>query len=366
MADLVAGVFARGPVGEAVCDRAWLEAMLAAEAALAGALADADLITAQEAAAVEAACTPETFDVADLGRRAAASGNPVVALAADLRARAPRAHHGATSQDVVDTSLMLLARDALALIVADLELAAEAAGRLARAHRDTPIIGRTLMQQAQVTTFGLKAAGWMQALDAATGPLAAYEPQAQLGGAAGTLAAYGDRAVDVVEAFAERLALAAPVLPWHTDRTSIGSLAGLLGVACGAVAKAAGDVVLLAQDEVGEVSEAVGGGSSAMPHKHNPIAAISARACAKRAPGLVATLLAAMEHEHERAAGAWHAEWLALRDLLTTTGSAAAWLRTSLEGLDVDADRMRANLEGFDDDPGAAPALVDRALEARS
>jgi 3-carboxy-cis,cis-muconate cycloisomerase len=366
MSELVAGVLERGPVRAAVSDQAWLAAMLETEAALARALADTGIIEEPAALAVEQAARATDFDVAELGAAAAAAGNPVVPLARRLRDVAPEAHRGATSQDILDTALMLLVREALELVAADLTGAADAAARLAREHRETLMAGRTLLQQAEPTTFGLKAAGWMTALDAAVVALVAYEPRVQLGGAAGTLAAYGDRGADVVEAFARRLDLAVPILPWHTDRTPIGALAGALGVAAGAAAKAATDVVLLAQNEVAEVSEAVGGGSSAMPHKQNPIAAISARACAHRAPGLVATLLAAMPHEHERAAGAWHAEWLPLRDLLTTTGSAASWLRTSLEGLRVDANRMRANMILDRADPGLAPVLVDRALKARA
>jgi len=213
------------------------------------------------------------------------------------------------------------------------------------------------------TTFGLKAAGWMLGLDTAGARLAGFWPVAQLGGPAGTLAGIGH---EVLERYAAELGLEAPVLPWHTERTRIAELAAALGTASGAVAKAAGDVVLLAQTEVGEVAEAAPGGSSSMPHKHNPVAAISARACARQAPGSVATLLAAMEQEHERAAGAWHAEWAPLRALLVSTGSAAAWLRRSLEGLEVDAERMRANLHDPDDGAVAAAAvLVDRALAAR-
>jgi 3-carboxy-cis,cis-muconate cycloisomerase len=172
--------------------------------------------------------------------------------------------------------------------------------------------------------------------------------------------------VEVVAALAEELGLDAPVLPWHTLRGRIGELAGALGVAAGAVAKPARDVVLLSQNEVAEVREKVGGGSTAMPHKHNPVAAVSALACAQQAPGYVANLLAAMTQEHERAAGAWHAEWRPLSVLLITVGSAAAWLRASLEGLEVDADRMRANLGDIDPDLGEAPRLADRALEART
>ena len=228
---------------------------------------------------------------------------------------------------------MLVARDALAVVREDLGGAADAAARLAEEHRATPMIGRTLLQQAVPTTFGLKAAGWMRALDTAGARLGEYRPAAQLGGPAGTLDGIGP---DVAARYAAELGLEAPVLPWHTERSRIAGLAAGLGTACGAIAKAAGDVVLLAQTEVGEVRETAPGRSSSMPHKRNPVAAVSARACARQAPGLVATLLACMEQEHERAAGAWHAEWAPLRALLVATGSAAVWLRTCLGGLQVD------------------------------
>jgi 3-carboxy-cis,cis-muconate cycloisomerase len=213
------------------------------------------------------------------------------------------------------------------------------------------------------TTFGLKAAGWLVALDESKRRLAELRLAAQLGGAAGNLATLG---TDVLGRFARELGLDEPVIPWHTDRTRIAELAAALGEACGAMAKVAGDVVLLAQTEVGEVREGVEGrgGSSAMAHKRNPVAAISARAAARQAPGLVATLLASMEHEHERAAGAWHAEWPALRALLRFTGSAAAWLRDCLENLEVDVERMRANLGDSVESVGPAAELVERALRA--
>src|SRR4051794_38539439 len=329
------GVLARGGVRDAVSDRAWLQAMLDAEAALARAmrLPDAD--------AIAAACRAELYDPAELGAAAAASGNPVVPLVEALRARSgsDAAHRGATSQDILDTATMLVARAARAIIAEDLRGAAGAAARLADEHRDTPIAGRTLMQQALPTTFGRKAAVWASALRTSLETLDAVRPAAQLGGPVG---AFDD--AEVVARYAAELGLEAPALPWHTDRTRIAALASALGMASGAIAKTAGDVVLLAQTEVGEVSEAAPGGSSSMPHKRNPVAAISASACARQAPGLVANLLAAMEHEHERAAGAWHAEWAPLRALLVSTGSAAAWLRVCLEGLQVHPERMRANL----------------------
>jgi 3-carboxy-cis,cis-muconate cycloisomerase len=168
----------------------------------------------------------------------------------------------------------------------------------------------------------------------------------------------------VLAALARELHLDVPVLPWHTSRNRVGELAGPLGVAAGAIGKAARDVTLLAQTEVGEVREAAPGGSTSMPHKRNPVAAVSALGCALQAPALVSTLLAAMVQEHERAAGAWHSEWRPLCELLTVTGSAASWLRTCLEGLEVDAGRMLANL-GDERDTGHAALLVDRALEQR-
>jgi 3-carboxy-cis,cis-muconate cycloisomerase len=222
--------------------------------------------------------------------------------------------------------------------------------------------GRTLLQQAVPTTFGLKAAGWMTGLDEARAGLARLRLSVQLGGTPGTLAGHD---LQVVSALAGELGLETPVLPWHTLRGRIGELAGALGVAAGAVAKPARDVVLLSQTEVAEVREAVGGGSTAMPHKHNPVAAVAALGCAHQAPGLVATLLAAMVQEHERAAGAWHSEWRPLCILLISVGSAASWLRASLTDLEVDAERMRVNL-AVDGNTGHAAELVDRALEVRA
>ena len=349
-------VLARGRVRAATTDLAWLQAMLDAEAGLARAQAAAGLIAAEHAEAIAAACRAERYDVDALGAQAAAVGNPAAPLVRALRAEvgdpaAADVHRGATSQDIVDSATMLVARRALEALLDDLGGATEAAARLAGEYRSTVMAGRTLLQQAVPITFGLKAAGWLVGLDEAAQRLDAVRRSrlaAQLGGAAGTLSAQGDAGIDVLSRFARELGLAEPVLPWHTTRTRIAELATALGEASGAMAKVAGDVVLLAQTEVGEVREGGSGdrgGSSAMPHKHNPVAAISTLAGARQAPGLVANLLAAMEHEHERAAGAWHAEWGPLRELLRSTGSAAAWLRDCLEHLEVDPERMRANLD---------------------
>jgi 3-carboxy-cis,cis-muconate cycloisomerase len=348
-------VLARGRVRARTTDLAWLQALLDVEAALARAQAAAGVIAAEHAEAIAAACRAERYDVDALGAQAAEVGNPAAPLVRALRAEvgdpaAADVHRGATSQDIVDSATMLVARGALEALLDDLRGAAEAAARLAGEHRATVMAGRTLLQQAVPISFGLKAAGWLVGLDEAAQRLDAVRRTrlaAQLGGAAGTLSAHGDAGIDVLSRFARELELAEPVLPWHTTRTRIAELATALGEASGAMAKIAGDVVLLAQTEVGEVREGGGdrGGSSAMPHKHNPVAAISALAGARQAPGLVANLLAAMEHEHERAAGAWHAEWGPLRELLRSTGSAAAWLRDCLEHLEVDPERMRANLD---------------------
>jgi 3-carboxy-cis,cis-muconate cycloisomerase len=357
------GVLAAGGVRPAVADDAWVRALLDAEAALALAAARVGLVSPADAAAVAAACHSLDVDIAAVGAEAAASGTPVVPLVRRLRAALPESaaravHIGATSQDIVDTAAMLVAHRALGPLLDDLAGLAGTAAGLAEEHRDTLVAGRTLLQQALPTTFGLVAAGWLTGLDRARRRLAAVRADVlavQLGGAVGTLAAYqepprtnagADVGVALVAAFAAELGLAEPDLPWHTERTRIADLGGALGAAAGAVAKVARDITLYAQTEVSELSEDGGeGGSSTMPHKHNPVRAISAAAAAAQAPGLVATLLAAMPHEYQRAAGAWHAEWRPLRSLLESTGSAAYQLRQSLDGLQVDADRMRANLD---------------------
>jgi 3-carboxy-cis,cis-muconate cycloisomerase len=350
------GVLARGRVRDAVSDRAWLQAMLDVEAALARAQALVGLLPAEHAEAVARACRADAFDLAGIGEAAAASGNPVVPMVRALREALPgqaadAVHKGATSQDVLDSAAMLVAHRALGPLLEDLAAAAAAAAGLAAKHRSTLMAGRTLLQQALPVTFGLKAAGWLVGLDEAAARLEELRRTrlaAQLGGAAGTLAALGQSGVEVLGVLAGELGLAEPVLPWHTVRTRVAELAGALGAAAGVAGKVARDVTLLAQTEVAEVRErgpAGRGGSSTLPHKRNPVAAVAAVACAEQAPGLVATLLAAMVQEHERAAGAWHAEWRPLTELLRTTGSAAAWLRDCLERLEVDPERMRRNLD---------------------
>jgi 3-carboxy-cis,cis-muconate cycloisomerase len=362
------GTFARGGAAVAVSDEAWFRALLQVEAALARAAAGVGLVPTTAADAVTAvAADPARLDLATVVAKAADAGNPVPPLVRALQDAvgerdAVAVHVGATSQDVLDTALLLLARDAVAVIDADLTAAGEAAARLAADHRDDLVMGRTLMQQALPTTFGLKAAGWLAGLDGARLRLAEVVASlpVQYGGAAGTLAASSGSGVAVRTALAEELGLCDTAVPWHTVRLPIADLAGALGAAAGVVATVAVDVVLMAQTEVAEVTEGGEGrgGSSAMPHKRNPVAAISARACARRAPGLVATLLSAMEQEHERAAGAWHSEWPTLTDLLTTVGSASSWLAECLSGLQPDTARMAATVDAARD-PELAGALAE-------
>jgi 3-carboxy-cis,cis-muconate cycloisomerase len=367
---LFGGVFARG--GVQADDTAWLQAMLDTEAALARALEQAGMAPAGAGEAVTATARAANFDIDKLGELAALTGNPVPGLARELARRVPSAavsavHRGATSQDIVDTAAMLLARRAIDVILADLARAADAAAGLAREHRTTIMIGRTLLQQAVPVTFGLTAAGWMTALDDAREGLAVVSARrlaVQLGGAAGTLASLGDRGREVAALLASELDLAVPVLPWHTDRLRIIDLGAALARTAAALGKIARDVTLLAQSEVGEVSEGTAapntrgaqgtgggpalaprrGGSSAMPNKHNPVAAIAILGCTRQVPGLLATLVAAGEQEYQRAAGAWHAEWEPLTALLRLTGSASSWAAELLSGLTVDTSRMAANL----------------------
>jgi 3-carboxy-cis,cis-muconate cycloisomerase len=375
---LFSALFVPDAVADAVGERAWVAAMLEVEAALAHAQADAGLLDEAAAMRIASMCSPDRFGVEEIVRHARTVGNPAEPLVRRLRALvgdddAPLVHRGATSQDVVDTAAMLVAVRALDAIVADRQGAADAAAGLAERHRDDPMVARTLLQHAVPTTFGLRVAGWLDALTrarAAHDRLRAGDVLAvQFGGAAGTLAGLDGRGTEIVDALAARLGLAAPRQPWHTERSRIVELAAALALDDAAVATIAADVALLAMSDVGEVAEGDAGGSSTMVHKCNPTGAVLAAACAQRGKAHAAALVAAPAHELERAVGAWHAEWDALAELLACTGGALAHARHVLERLVVDTGRMRANLEAAvlstpADDVGAAGALVDRALEA--
>jgi 3-carboxy-cis,cis-muconate cycloisomerase len=373
-------------VEAATGDRAFLQAMLDAECALVRAQAEVGVgvgvgadgvggVPSWAAEEISAAARAERLDVRKIALRARAGGNPVIPLVDDLAAAvsaraAPYVHRGATSQDIVDTALMLVAARSLAVLGDDLRETAEALERLAARHRGTPMAGRTLTQHAVPTTFGLKAAGWRALVLDAAERLAAVRLPAQLGGAAGTLAAFGAVNPDpvnsdpdtggegcvghppltpltpltLVDAFAAELGLAAPDLPWHCLRTPIADLGSALAFAVGALGKFAADVLLLSRTEIGEVAENLGGGSSAMPHKANPVRATLIASAARQAPALAAILLGSLTAEDERPAGAWHAEWQPLRDLLRLAGGAAYTAAALADGLQVFPERMAANL----------------------
>lgn len=319
---LLDDLFVPERIGKLTSDEAWLQALLDAEAALAAAEAEAGLIPPEAARAIAGACEASGFDAAALGRQGRAAGNPVVPLVAALAERvsgdaAGFVHWGATSQDIMDTGAMLLARRALGGIDAELGGVAAACARLADEHRATPIAGRTLLQQALPSTFGLKAAGWLTSVTEARERLAAIPLAVQLGGAAGTLASLGRDGERVLAVLAAELGLAEPTVPWHTARQRVAELGAALAIAAGTLEKIALDLALLAQTEVGEVAEASGGGrggSSTLPQKRNPIGSVLAIASARRVRGAAGVLLESIAGEHERAAGAWQAEWEALRE----------------------------------------------------
>jgi 3-carboxy-cis,cis-muconate cycloisomerase len=346
-------LFVPAELVEATSDAAWLAAMLEAERALAAASARAGVIPAGAAEAIATACRPERFDAEHLAVEGRASGNPAEPLVRALTDAvggdaAAYVHRGATSQDIVDTAVMLVTRRALELLLGVLDGVADECARLAQTYRSTPMVGRTLLQDAVPTTFGLKAAGWLVAVRDAGAGLARVRGErlaVQLGGAAGTLAAFGDSGLEVRRRFAEELDLAEPVLAWHTDRGRMAELAGALAAAAAALAKIAVDVALLAQSAVAEVTDTEGGGSSTMPHKRNPVGTALAVACARQVHGYAAVLTASGGQEHERGLGGWHSEWHALSGALAYTGGAADAVRRTLAGLEVDPGRMLDNLK---------------------
>jgi 3-carboxy-cis,cis-muconate cycloisomerase len=335
---------------------AHVRAMFAFETALARAEARAGIIPQEAAVAIETTCRKRFIDVEMLYREAALAGTPAIPLVRMLTklvgGEAQKyVHWGATSQDAIDTALMLQMGSGLDLLVEDLLGVCAACATLAEAHRKTLMIGRTLLQQALPITFGLKAARWLALTVRQVQALRERRERSlavQLGGAAGTLAALGDKGLQVVTFLAEDLGLPAPDLPWHTERDRVAEIAAALGITAGAMEKIARDVILLAQTGVGEVSEGDGqgkGGSSAMPQKHNPVDATAAVAAARLAIGVVPVILSAMGQEHERAAGGWQAEWAALPDLFRFTAGTVAHVWSALSSLQINAERMKANLD---------------------
>lgn len=347
MSDAVARIFS---------DAGRVQRMLDVEVALARAQAAAGLVPEAAVEGIAAAAQAGNFDLAALSHDAYAAGNLAIPLVAQLTAAVERrdpdaarfVHWGATSQDIIDTGLILQLREALPLIAGNLERAAAAAARLARRHAATPMPGRTWLQQATPVTFGLKAAGWLDAVVRTSAGLRDAAESAivlQFGGASGTLAALGDRALDVSARLGEVLGLPVPAMPWHAHRDRLARLACALGIVCGTLGKIARDLLLMAQTEIGEVAEGQSGGSSTMPHKRNPVQSSRVLAAAIRAPGLVSTMLSAMPQEHERGPGGWQAEWDTLPELVVLTATAAAAAADALEHLTVSAEGLHRNLE---------------------
>ena len=350
-----------GDADTAACfsGRAQLQGMLDVEAALAAAEADVGIVPASCVAPIQAAAGAGLYDLDCLAAEATETGNPVIPVVRHLTARVAESdaeaaryvHWGATSQDILDTGLLLQLRAAVPGAIDHLARGACAAAAHARRYRDATMAGRTWLQQATPVTFGLKAAGWADALARARRRLQAALDEAlvlQFGGATGTLASLESRGLAVTERLAARLGLPLPDIPWHAHRDRFAQLACALGIAAGTCGKIGRDIALLAQTEVGEAAEATApgrGGSSTMPQKQNPVASSVALAAAGRAPGLVATMLGAMVQEHERGLGNWQVEWDTLPDLVVVTAAGAGAAAEALDGLVVDTNRMRANAE---------------------
>ena len=356
---LLDALFTTERMREIFSDRGRLQGMLDFEAALARAEARAGMISAVAAKAITAKCRAEQLDVDALASATALAGNPAIPLIRELTARVASSdaeaarfvHWGATSQDAMDTGLVLQLCAALDASDADLVRLASALGALAKKHARTPLPGRTWLQQGPPVTLGLKAAGWFSAVEHHRERIARARKSVatvQLGGAVGTLAALGEHGASVAEALAQELDLALPDLPWHAQRDRIAEVATVLGLLTGTLGKIARDVSLLMQTEIAEALEpsAPGrGGSSTMPHKRNPVGSAVILSAAARVPPLVATMLGAMVQEHERGLGGWHAEWETLPEICLLTAGALARAIEIVEGLQIDAKKMAADLE---------------------
>lgn len=352
-------LFRYDAIDQIYSDGETIQSLLEFEAALARAEGKTGVIPEPDARAIASACGAEHFDLAEIASQAAVSGNIVIPLVKKLTEVVTKqnkdagrfVHWGATSQDAIDTAAMLQLRRALEVMDQDLLKLTAALADLAEKHRGTPIVARTWMQQALPTTFGFIAAGWLDAMlrhRARIAELRANNLVLQFGGAVGTLAALSGRGPAVAKALAEELRLPLPALPWHTNRDRIVEIAAALGLCVGTLGKIARDISLHAQTEIGELAEPGGegrGSSSTMPQKRNPVTCASVLAASVRMPGLVATMLTAMQQEQQRALGGWQAEWETLPELVMLAGGALHRLAEMLPGLQVDAMRMRENLD---------------------
>ena len=341
------------------CDQGRVQAMLDFEAALARAEARVGLIPTSAVAPIQAACSAGLYDFAALGEAIATAGNSAIALVKALgkqiaaqNAEAERyVHLGATSQDVMDSGLVLQLRRALELIESDLAQLGQTLATQAKRYVATPLAGRTWLQHATPVTLGMKIAGWLGAVTRSRQRLADLKPRLlvlQFGGASGTLAALGEQAMPIAQALAEELQLTLPEQPWHTQRDRVVEFGAVLGLIAGSLGKLGRDVSLLMQTEAGEVFEpsAPGkGGSSTMPHKRNPVGAAVLIGAATRVPGLLSTLFSAMPQEHERSLGLWHAEWETLPEICCLVSGSLQQALLIAQGLEVDTGRMAHNLD---------------------
>ncbi len=356
---LYQALFTAPAMREIFSDRATLQAMLDFEAALARAEARVGIIPAADAAAIGTQCRAEFFDLHALSLAAVNAGNLAIPLVKALTALVARnhpstarsVHWGATSQDVIDTGLVLQLGAALDFFDAELVKLADACAKQANHHRHSVMVGRTWLQHATPITFGLKAAGWLATIARHRARIVQCRARVlllQFGGAAGTLAALGDRGLDVANTLAQELKLSLPDVPWHTQRDNFAEVAALFGLLSGTLGKIARDISLMTQTEIGEAFEpttAGRGGSSTMPHKRNPISCAVILAAETRMPGLVSTMLASMAQEHERGLGGWQAEWQTLPQICLLASGALEQGVLLIDGIEIDAARMRANLD---------------------
>ena len=380
---LLDSLFRSAAIDDILSDKSFIQAMLDFEASLAQAQSRLGMIPSSASAAIGSKCRAELFDLGALGECAAAVGNLAIPLVKQLTAlvgqrdkeAARFVHWGATSQDVIDTARVLQLRQALDLVARDLDGLVEPLGRMAQKHRGTLMAGRTWMQQALPITLGVKLAGWLDALVRHSARLKETRARClmlQFGGAAGTLAAFGQRGTEVASFLSAELKLALPDLPWHSHRDRMAEIATTLGLLVGTVGKIARDLSLHMQTEVAEISEPAAegrGGSSSMPHKRNPVAASVLLATAARMPGLVSTMLAAMVQEDERGLGGWQAEWETLPEIVRLTAGAVHQLSLLVPALEIDQEAMKRNLnltEGLLFAEAVSMALAEKIGKAQA
>jgi 3-carboxy-cis,cis-muconate cycloisomerase len=352
-------LFGSAAMREVFSDAARLQQMLDFEAALARAEARWGVIPNAAPQAIASKCKTELFDVDALAEATAESANPAIPLVKQLTALVAKddpeaaqfVHWGATSQDANDTGLILQIREAFKILEMDLSVLCTGLSQLAQQHRSMVMAGRTLMQHALPTTFGVKLAGWLDAMNRHRDRFAETRERVlvvQFGGAVGTLAALRDKGLQVAEALAAELDLGLPAMPWHTQRDRVAEVATTLGLCTGTLGKIARDISLHMQTEIAEIFEPAGegrGGSSTMPHKRNPVSAAIVLSAATRVPGLVSTMLSAMVQEDERGLGNWHAEWETLPEIFRLTAGALHQMATIVPNLEVDSVHMRRNLD---------------------